>query len=58
MWISDILTAIELLSDIAVDNGDTPPLIEKIENNFVILTNGEKITFRDIPCFLESTGRA
>lgn len=34
MWISDILTAINLLSDIAEENGDNPPLIEKIEPNF------------------------
>ena len=49
MWITDIFKVLFSLMD--SENGDhemTYHLIEKIENNTIYFTNGEKLAFRDV----------
>lgn len=49
MWITDIFKVLFSLMD--SENGDhemTFHLIEKIENNTIYFTNGEKLAFRDV----------
>ena len=49
MWITDIFKVLFSLMD--SENGDHEMafhLIEKIENNIIYFTNGEKLAFRDV----------
>lgn len=54
MWISDILTAIALMQNQMKESNFT---VEKIENNFIYLSSGERISFKDIDGFIENTNR-
>lgn len=54
MWATDIMLALELMYN---DRGHSDFTIEKIDHNFIYLSNGERIAFRDVEGFMEETGR-